>query len=212
MREELLAHVSAAFEEELATLGDEAAALNRTAERFGDPVELTTQLQSSVPFLDRIERFWEGRVQESPLRSAIRLALMAMLLATLVFGALLWDNGTHLSLRRHWYAVSVVKLILGIPIYMFALVIFTHWIGRALHGRFWIKIALITMLWSLTNLIAIDCLPLLSGFGARFWFNRDMVPFAIVSVVICSILPYVLALSSARRLREYQEWARLDIA
>jgi ATP-dependent Clp protease ATP-binding subunit ClpC len=51
MQEELLAHVTTVFEEE-ARLGDEQAALERTAQRFGNPSELTGQLQQSVPTSD----------------------------------------------------------------------------------------------------------------------------------------------------------------
>jgi ATP-dependent Clp protease ATP-binding subunit ClpC len=38
MREELLAHVVGVFEEEVARLGDERAALQQTALRFGNPL------------------------------------------------------------------------------------------------------------------------------------------------------------------------------
>jgi hypothetical protein len=54
MREELLAHVSGVFEEEFAQLSDERAALDRTAQRFGNPNELTGQLQESVCASDGI--------------------------------------------------------------------------------------------------------------------------------------------------------------
>jgi hypothetical protein len=54
MREELLAHVSDAFEEESARLGDDRAALERTALRFGNPAEVTGQLQESVPASDGV--------------------------------------------------------------------------------------------------------------------------------------------------------------
>jgi hypothetical protein len=54
MRQELLAHVSGVFEDELAQLGDERAALDRTAQRFGNPNELTEQLQESVGASDGI--------------------------------------------------------------------------------------------------------------------------------------------------------------
>src|SRR5207302_2784555 len=70
MREELLAHVSGVFEEESAKLGDDHAALERTALRFGNPTEVTSQLQESVPASDNIRRFWEGRPAEPALRSA----------------------------------------------------------------------------------------------------------------------------------------------
>src|ERR1700736_258242 len=75
MREALLAHVTSVFEEEVARLANEQAALERTAQRFGNPAELTGQLQESVPTLDSIERFAEWvsfRPCESTLRRAVR--------------------------------------------------------------------------------------------------------------------------------------------
>ena len=53
MQEELLAHVTAVFEEELARLGDERAALGEALDRFGLANELHTELQESVPPLER---------------------------------------------------------------------------------------------------------------------------------------------------------------
>src|SRR5262249_18890944 len=79
MREELLAHVSAVFEEEAARLNDEQAALEETAQRFGNPAELTGQLQVSVPTSDFLQRFLEGialRTDESTLRRAVRFAVV----------------------------------------------------------------------------------------------------------------------------------------
>ena len=60
MREELLAHLTAAFDEEAARLGDDRAALGRTLRRFGDPADLTRELQAAVPWLERVlfARFW----------------------------------------------------------------------------------------------------------------------------------------------------------
>ena len=77
MREELLAHVSGAFEGESAQLGDDRAALERTALRFGNPAEVTAQLQESVPASDGITRFWEGRPGEATLWIFVRLACVA---------------------------------------------------------------------------------------------------------------------------------------
>jgi hypothetical protein len=82
MREELLAHVSAVFEEEAAGLDHEQAALERTAQRFGNPAELTGQLQASVPASDFLLRFLEGmalRTDESMLRRAVRFAVVTFL-------------------------------------------------------------------------------------------------------------------------------------
>ena len=53
MREELLAHLVSIFDEESQKVGDEQAALDQAKRRFGDPGELTTQLQQAVPRWDR---------------------------------------------------------------------------------------------------------------------------------------------------------------
>src|SRR5262245_32662924 len=92
MREELLAHVSGVFEEESVNL-DERAALERTAQRFGSPAEVTGQLQESVPASDGVRRFWEGGPGESALRAGFRIAGVAGILGLVVFAALLVVGG-----------------------------------------------------------------------------------------------------------------------
>jgi hypothetical protein len=59
MREELLAHLMAIFDEEAGRRGDEQAALAQAKQRFGDPAELTTQLQQTVPRWDRCRSILE---------------------------------------------------------------------------------------------------------------------------------------------------------
>jgi hypothetical protein len=54
MREELLAHLTAVFEDEQARLGDDAAALEATRRRFGPADTLLAELQGTVPRWDRI--------------------------------------------------------------------------------------------------------------------------------------------------------------
>jgi hypothetical protein len=54
MREELLAHLSTVFAEELATAADETAALCATFARFGEPGNVTRDLQEAVPPRDRL--------------------------------------------------------------------------------------------------------------------------------------------------------------
>src|SRR5258707_1224665 len=93
MREELLAHLSGVFEEESAKLGDDRAALERTALRFGDHAEVTGQLQESVPAGDRIMRLLEGRPGESMLRGALRFAWVEGTIACIALGAALFAAG-----------------------------------------------------------------------------------------------------------------------
>jgi hypothetical protein len=92
MREELLAHVSAVIEEEAAGLDNEQAALERTAQRFGNPAELTGQLQASVPTSDFLLRFLEGvvlRTDESTLRRAVWFAVVFFVSAVFLLPAFL---------------------------------------------------------------------------------------------------------------------------
>jgi hypothetical protein len=83
MREEMLAHLSAVFDEEAAAgLDNEQAALQRAAHRFGNPAELTGHLQVSVPASDFLLRFLEGmalRTDESTLRRGVRFAVVTFL-------------------------------------------------------------------------------------------------------------------------------------
>jgi hypothetical protein len=91
MREELLAHLMAIHEEELARLGDESAARAEAIRRFGDPVALTAELQQSVKWNDRIDarlnRIYGWRPGESAARSAARLAglVAAMIICWMCF-------------------------------------------------------------------------------------------------------------------------------
>jgi hypothetical protein len=68
MREELLAHLTAIFGEEQQSLGDEAAALAKARERFGNPAELTTELNRSVGHWQRFAAAgeqWERRLDKA---------------------------------------------------------------------------------------------------------------------------------------------------
>jgi hypothetical protein len=81
MREELLAHVTDVFEEERAALGDDQAALERCALRFGNSTELTSQLNASLrrwEWLDwHLENWPWPKPGESTLRFAGRITLAA---------------------------------------------------------------------------------------------------------------------------------------
>lgn len=85
MREELLAHLTSIHEEELARPSDDATARAEAIRRFGDPAVLTTELQQSVSFCDRIDarlnRAFGWRPGETATRYSARLAgLMALVI------------------------------------------------------------------------------------------------------------------------------------
>jgi hypothetical protein len=85
MREELLAHLMTIFDEEAERLGDEQAALEQAKRRFGDPRELTGQLQQAVPRWDRCRSILEN-MGSQPDESAWHLAAKHLLVTFLIYG------------------------------------------------------------------------------------------------------------------------------
>jgi len=82
MREELLAHLLAAYEDEQRRVGDESAAAESARRRFGESDPLRRQLQASVPLLERIVFTCLPR-KESSMRHLIWLAgVLAFLVGT----------------------------------------------------------------------------------------------------------------------------------
>ena len=79
MREELLAHLTAIYDEEMAKLNDSAAALAETNRRFGDSGKLAHELEISLPWSERIsfavERHFGWRAPESAARYCVRLGI-----------------------------------------------------------------------------------------------------------------------------------------
>jgi hypothetical protein len=213
MREELLAHVTAVFEEELARLADEQAALERTAQRFGNPAELTGQLQESVPALDAIQHFEERfadwvfvRPCESTLRRAVRYTINMELVTFLLLFAM-W-----LPLRRAvgecpadaLWSTCPVLLISG---YLgFAIGILESSIRR-LRGertrRSWLQLVLAlagsTIVSMMLGLFAYGVSPRLA-----FW-----VFFLTVGSPV--VLAWHLAHAFAARMRYHEDWASLPM-
>src|SRR6476620_3497828 len=117
MREELLAHVSAVYEEE-AVKPDALDALERTRQRFGDSAELTRSLQESVPALERMAASLQNLLGRRPGESAVRFAFRHAAYAGLYLGGLagfgfLMSLGLFLvfhapGTRRQWFELLIV--------------------------------------------------------------------------------------------------------
>ncbi|MGC1275715.1 MAG: hypothetical protein WBC44_18555 [Planctomycetaceae bacterium] len=141
MREELLAHVTEVFEQERERLGDEAAALAVTEQRFGDPGEVASQLESTVPAYDRLlylaERLTQERPGEPPRRHAARCALfitiwiaVASAAAMFAVGWIAAETYRLSSMIGLWLLIVVLSWLVA---YIFTLL--THAMQRALFGK-----------------------------------------------------------------------------
>ena len=100
MREELLAHMTGIYDEELARLGDEAAARAEAVRRFGDPAELTTGLQASVDCAGRLDARIDQWFGWQPGRSAAQYALRLAGLIALIFAPLLFVGHMAAMIQR----------------------------------------------------------------------------------------------------------------
>ena len=102
MREELLAHLTAIYEQEYSRLDNSEAALNAAVRRFGDPAELARELEAALPYHERLshlmERWFAWRAPESVFRYSLRLARQSFYVLGVVLGVL-W---TGLLLRYGW--------------------------------------------------------------------------------------------------------------
>jgi hypothetical protein len=117
MREELLAHTCGIFEEEFAQLGNERAALDRTAQRFGKPNELTLQLQESVCASDGIhcllDKLW-FRSGESWGRRILRYGTWYMLILMIFLPAwFAWAQLCAWLVRAVEWPAEEVRLVGG---------------------------------------------------------------------------------------------------
>jgi hypothetical protein len=211
MREELLAHVVGVFEEESAGLGNDRAALERTALRFGNAAEVTSQLQESVPAGDTIRRFFEGRPGEATLWVLLRVAFVASAAVLAGVIAVLFAAGWVTAFPRE--AMSTFGyVVFAVPVDFFAVAVLTDWIEKGVYnpaGVSRLRVAL-----SAAGSLLLMLLFVAGVVWTKWptgWDHLGAVPFAGVMVAYSVALAWSLALLFAERRRYHEEWGRLPI-
>ena len=198
MREEFLAHVVGAFEEEAARLGDDRAALERTALRFGNPAEVTSQLQESVPAGDR-----SG---ESALRLAAQLAAAFGALGFVPLGIMILNHGPPRG--SDWLTVPLMMAFLA-----FCSTLLTHGMRQALFGPAgpsWLRVGLVAVAaWLMIPVAALAIgLTEMADIQKSLWELVPLLPQGVLAPVVLVAMVYVCWGSKCRHDRE---WAHLDI-
>jgi hypothetical protein len=211
MREELLAHVVGVFEEEAARLGDEQAALARTALRFGDPAEVTSRLQESVPGGDRVARFFEGRPGEAALWVPLRIGCWAVAWGLIGFAAT-WFVAGWVSLLPREAMLLFIHVFLAPPVYFFGVACLTDLIEKGVYAPLRVsrlRVArsaagsLLFMLWLAAGAAWID--------WPTGWDHLGAVPYAGILAAFSVVLAWSMAHWNAPRRRHHEEWGRLPI-
>ncbi len=214
VREELLAHVTAVFEEE-ARNGDEPAALQRTAQRFGAPEELTPQLQAAVPAGDALEAYVESLLGLPSRESPLRLAILHGLVITLVCTASLVVIAGTIGPRDGWRSLERWPALFA-PVFMGFLVACASLITRGTiqalfrpNGPAYQRVvALLVAAWLLVPAVVVAACALLEGV-----FLPSLA--AVGPLLLSSLLaPLALLLTVAAwrsSILYHEEWARLPI-
>jgi ATP-dependent Clp protease ATP-binding subunit ClpC len=213
MREELLAHVVGVFEEEAARLGDDRAALERTALRFGDPTEVTSRLQESVPAGDRIARFFEGRPGEAALWVPIRVACWAIAWELVAVCAVLFSCEWVAMLPRE-AMITFYWVFIAPPVYFSGVAFLTDWIEKGVYdpaGVPRLRVALSaagSLLFLLLFVTVAVWTVWPTGWGH---LGRGVLPFAGMLAACGVVLAWNLAHWNAPRRRYHEEWGRQPI-
>ena len=215
MREELLAHLVSIFEEEAERLGDEQAALEQARQRFGDPGELTGQLQETVSRWDCFIRlgeagqFWPG---EPLLRFAGRttvFTLVALVVVMLIVLPAILIRGRQNELVLQGYTLVVIG-ILTIP-FMLAFAVLTDGMYRALYrvGRSW----RLAMAYGLVSLPVFPVMAFLWYWLLTFDLAMSLTHFgfACCFAPLAPVLFAIMARKTAEQMRYYEEWASLEL-
>jgi hypothetical protein len=239
MREELLAHVSGVFEEELARLGDDRTALERTALRFGNPAQVTRELQESVPARDGIVRFFEGRPDESIFKGALRFAWIEATIAWLALGAAFlavsWQSAwSPEELKTVVLSFGFLPFWLLMPVWLLDIAFVARWLEPSLRGRDpltgWPRVGLKKLLRSAWAVPAVKwalisggasaaALACIGGFrwplqpaGWYPWTSLAGLLFAVPVTTSMVIVAWGLVQTLEARRRRHQEWADLPLA
>ena len=222
-REELLAHVTAVFEDELPRCGDETKALSQVEKRFGDPSDLARTLQESVSTKYRTGFYFEiligPRAGESLLMRAFRNGIMSFVGETIaLFAASLLTlpfRGNTLELGFSIFLPMLVSAYLGAIV--FAATLLSNGLERALFGENGRSTLMACLL-----VIASCIVPVLLHFGflsVMTWFVTDdnrliglPTIWGILSAMLLSpcILVCMASYISSEK-RHVQEWAGLQL-
>lgn len=209
MREELLSHLAAVYEEEAARLGDGDAALARARERFGDPAQVRKELLRTVRPWHRF-RYWVEKLRREPDESLPHLLLKHLLAAGLFYGV-----SAPLTLGPiygAWWPTSLVASLSAVTaIYSFMFVFLLECFARSLYGvgRSRSRLgAAYYWLWS-AHIFPMLVLMIRACLGLP---PSGVPPLALGLIALAAPVMFALAgRQAAEGLRHEDEWARIQV-
>lgn len=227
IRQELLAHLSDIYQEELSKSRSEGDAMEAALKRFGAPAELTAELARSLSCTEllgwweeryerQLDRFFSMHQGESVLRWVARIVLMMAVLNGLLVGAVCafaWatggpDDPTTYSLLAHLFPLMIV----GECTAVFSAMAIERLAARRKGLARWLELAAHSVVWSVILLLA----------TAIFWWSIASRPLSpgehgrlaiYIALTVAGMLVVVSFASdlSRRRKQTYDAWRQLEI-
>ena len=232
MRQELLAHLLAAVDEEHTTDANEAAALERAKVRIGEPGGLTRALQQSVPWAERtlmgrlpvpsaVER-WEVRSMRWRKDCPLTLMQSSVLIAgTMIFPFL---GCLSAALGSHFNRLAVQRLMFDHPITWAVLnlgYLLLTFASFAVSGRLIVAVASGSLPFrsprnvgfaaGIVGLPALSILLLLACANGRPPGGQELLRCLLIGLAVLVSQILVGRLIATMR-RPYAEWLTLDVA
>lgn len=142
MREELLAHLTAIYDEELSRHSDPDAAWRTAAERFGAPAGLTCELERALSWSERVGYFVERWVGWRPpetanrwmarvaIQSAALFALMNVGAAAVMISNFGWSESVWIGMR------PLLVVLMLLPVLLFVLGAAYFQMRNSVYGAF----------------------------------------------------------------------------
>ena len=219
MREEMLGHLGEIYAEEFAKLGDEAAAIARTRQRFGKPAELSAEVQKSLSWWDRYQHLVE-KVGWKPGESILHFIGKQMLFSSLwivMLGLAAVVRLVRRPLGRSAEVLLSVSIVgvAAVVMLVFAIVFMVSIaeFGRALHGTALQRSRLKASVWGAVAFFTFPAITLALWWGILGEFHPPLV----VIVISGCAAPLTLAAycGMARNVAEFSQyeeaWAGVEI-
>jgi ATP-dependent Clp protease ATP-binding subunit ClpC len=218
MREELLAHLMAIFEEEYEKTGDEQAALDQARARFGDPRELSGRLQQTAPQWERLVAIADRLLDLQPGQSLWHLAGKYVLATLAAFIVVLplpvlsmivrGRQGEIATTIRTLFVFALMFSVLSVPF-----LVAPYRIGRLLYGADSER-SLRRAVWY--GLVSLAIFPALA-FGTYWALTGDLAAslvhlrFACLFAPAAPVFIFTMARRFVEEIRHKEEWASLEI-
>jgi hypothetical protein len=217
MREELLAHVTAIYEEETEKSSDDGIALERTRQRFGDPRELSTELERSVPAWNRLRGFLQAPWARLTLGvPTLNLAATIAVLTVILYSIVVLLMVLVMLAARNFLDIAIILHVMPVTaavgaVFSFLLVLFGSKISRALYGNQSERRVRSAIYWCLASLAILPMLviSLYRGFGLAVPNSPLVLAFAIAPAT--PVLLILMARVTVDEHRRDEKWAHLVI-